>query len=75
MEVDIEAVDFKRRTSEMSAMARDTGSSFRWSVGTLAALLILLSLFGTGSALKQPKCDNIASAASNHTELNTTLAQ
>ena len=59
----------------MSAMARDTSFSVRWRVGTLAVLLMVLSLFGTASALGQPKINNNAPAASNHTQLNTTLVQ
>ena len=58
-----------------SAMARDTGLSFRWSVGTLAALLLGLAFFGTGSALDNPHFNTDATAASNHTEVNTTLTQ
>ena len=56
-------------------MARNTGLSFRWSVGTLAVLLMVLSLFGTGSGLEHPHSENNASAASNYTDLNATLAQ
>ncbi len=63
-------------------MARNTGLSFRWSVGTLAVLLMVLSLFGTasalfgtGSGLEHPHSENNASAASNYTDLNATSAQ
>ena len=56
-------------------MTRDTSVSFRCSMGILAALVMVLSLCGTGSALKQPHLERTTSATGNHSELNTTLAQ
>ena len=57
-------------------MARDTSLSVSWRVGTLAILLVVLSLFGTVSALEYPLLDNNVSAASNYTDFNnSTIAQ
>ena len=43
---------------------------------TLAILLVVLSLFGTVSALEYPLLDNNVSAASNYTDFNnSTIAQ